>query len=148
MRYKENKTAIIIDHIANVYTHGFPDDVREWSLDSKKKKEQSKVKVRECPICFMCLPGMAKECTECGYVFTKEEQEERETVEAELKELQKTDILRRKPHDHYRNIKTFDDMQMFQKAKGYKFAWVLHKCMELNITIPAKYDFMLRRYIS
>jgi hypothetical protein len=37
-------------------------------------------------------------------------------------------------------------MVEFQKAKKYKFGWVIHKCAELGIEIPAKYD-RYARYI-
>lgn len=36
MRYREGKTAIIIDHVDNVRRHGLPDTPRQWSLKSRK----------------------------------------------------------------------------------------------------------------
>lgn len=35
-----NKRAVIIDHVGNVFRHGMPDDEREWSLESKKKRKK------------------------------------------------------------------------------------------------------------
>ena len=46
--------------------------------------------------------------------------------------------------DYFKKIKTFDEMVAFQKAKKYKFAWVLHKCIEQGIEIPEKYNYMRR----
>ena len=148
MRYKESKTAIIIDHVGNVFEHGFPDDQREWSLASRKKKTKSTVHVKQCDICFACIPTGTDVCPECGYVFPKQERTEREKIDIELAEVTKELIMRAKPYDYYKKIKTFDDMRAFQKAKGYKFGFVLHKCMELNIPIPSKYSYMIERFYS
>ena len=41
MRYKENKRAVIIDHVGNVHRFGLPDTDREWSLESTTKKKKS-----------------------------------------------------------------------------------------------------------
>lgn len=144
MRYKRGKTAIIIDHVGNVFRHGFPDDEREWSLSSKKRKEKNTVLVKECPNCFHVMRNTCTECPECGYVFKKEERSEIQTKQAELQELQKTDLLKLQPANYYKQIKTFDEMKLFCKAKGYKFAWCIHKCIELGISVPQKYQYMMK----
>jgi len=41
MRYKPGKTAIIIDHVGNIFEHGFPQDDRAWSLDVKKEEKKN-----------------------------------------------------------------------------------------------------------
>ena len=147
MRYKEGKTAIIIDHVANYTRHGLPDDTREWTLEERQRNEgENVVDVRECPHCFavmdakdvMCADGVRR-CTHCGYVFETPTKREYEREQAEL-----VQILAAKPYEEYREMKTFDELIQFQKAKGYKFAWVLHKAKELKIPIPAKYRYMMR----
>ena len=40
MRWQENKTAIIIDHVGNVNRFGTPDVNHEWSLVPKKEKSK------------------------------------------------------------------------------------------------------------
>ena len=43
MRPDENnpdKRAVIIDHVGNVFRHGMPDEERDWTLESKKKKKK------------------------------------------------------------------------------------------------------------
>lgn len=144
MRYKQDKTALIIDHVGNVFRHGFPDDDRAWSLAAKKRKEKNEVKIKECPVCFYVMQNTVGKCPECGHEFAKEERAELEVKSAELKELERTDVLKIKPNNYYREIKTFDEMELFRKAKGYKFAWTLHKCIEQNIDIPDKYNHMMR----
>ena len=42
MRYKEGKRAIIIDHVGNYARHGMPDDIREWTLEKKEKRNIKK----------------------------------------------------------------------------------------------------------
>ena len=144
MRYKPDKTALIIDLVANVYTHGLPDEPRKWTLETKKRKKQNAVMVRECPECFAVVPLSAGECPECGYEFPMQERGGREQFDMEMKELDRAEILRGKPHDYWKQITTFEDMREFQKAKKYKFAWVLHKCVAQGIDIPPKYDNMRR----
>jgi superfamily II DNA or RNA helicase len=149
MRYKENKHAIIIDHVGNVFEHGFPDEDREWSLETKKKKKKSQVKIKECPECFACLPVNVRLCTYCRYEFFSKEVEaqKKKIIEMELQEITRKNMLSNKPYKHYLKIKTFADMQAFQIAKGYKISWTIHKCIELGIEIPSKYDYM-RRFLK
>ena len=144
MRYKPNKTALIIDLVANCYTHGLPDDVREWTLKAKKRGGKNTVTIRECPECFYVMPASVITCPECGYQFTPKEHKEREQLDMQMKEINRSEMLAAKPYDYFKKIKTFDEMVAFQKAKKYKFAWVLHKCVEQGIEIPEKYNYMRR----
>ncbi len=149
MRYKEGKQALIIDHVGNVYRHGLPDDKREWTLKAKKKKLQSEIKVKQCPVCFAVLPNNLKNCTKCGYEFTvSAERAEAEQKDTELSEITRDDILRALPYDDYKKITTWEEMELFRKARKYKFAWSIRKCLELHIPIPNKYAYMMRRYVE
>ncbi|WP_460730455.1 DEAD/DEAH box helicase, partial [Nocardia heshunensis] len=40
MRYRPNKTATIIDHVANYSRFGLPDDEHTWTLDDRKKRKK------------------------------------------------------------------------------------------------------------
>jgi superfamily II DNA or RNA helicase len=146
MRYKPGKTAIIIDHVCNTHIHGLPDDEREWSLEGKSKiKKVVKKTVKDCPECFAVLPISEKICKHCGYNFGETDTEkETETVDIILEEIVSADILRGKPYDSYRDCGTFDELERFRKAKGYKFAWSVFKAAELNI-LPVKYYNLARR---
>lgn len=148
MRYKENKTAIIIDNVGNVYRHGLPDDKREWSLQGRKKKAKSEIKIKQCPKCLACLPNSVKECPKCGFAFADAEskQQEMEKINAELQQIKSEDILKAKPYNEYKNINNWDDMERFRKAKKYKFMWSIRKCLELGIEIPSKYSYLARRF--
>lgn len=150
MRYKNGKTAIIIDNVGNAYRHGLPDDQREWSLHSKKKKKESEIIIKQCPVCMACLPNAIKECTVCGHVFASQEVErsEMDKVDTELQQLTSEDLLKKTPYSEYRNIDNWDDMERFRKAKKYKFMWSIRKCQELGIAIPRKYDYLVRRFAN
>lgn len=153
MRYKPDKQAIIIDHVGNVFEHGLPDEVREWTLKERKKKTSNMIRVRECPKCFAVVSPMAAECPECGHEFevTAKRGDIQVIDNINLEEISPEEIrlnkLRKKPHSYYQQLKTFDELCEFQEAKGYKFMWVLHKCYEMSIVIPSKYTHLMRRYV-
>jgi len=63
---------IVLDHASCVFTHGFPSDPREWSLDAKPKRAGANAPaVRECPACFACHPP-APVCPACGHLYVRE----------------------------------------------------------------------------
>lgn len=140
MRYKKDKVAYIIDHVANVHVHGFPDDIRDWSLEGKKRKQKSSITVKECPVCFAVLPLFTKVCPYCTAELKQTQEERRIEVEAELEEI------RNMPYEDYRKAKTFGDLERISKAKKYKFMWTVHKAIELGIQVPPKYRYLERRF--
>lgn len=127
MRYKENKTAIIIDHVGNVGRFGTPDQDREWTLDTKKAANKVKEDnpVRQCQECFYTVPISVTICPECEYLF-KQEEKEVEQVESELVEIDSlgdfmTDY--REPKD----CKNMSELYQLAKNKGYKRGWAYHQ---------------------
>ncbi len=150
MRYKKSKTAIIIDHVGNIFEHGFPDDKREWSLKTKKRNKGPDIKLKVCDGCYACLPLNTKICPECEYEFTVDDgnNEEETVVDAELVQIERKNMLKLVKYTYYKRLSTFEEMREFQQAKGYKFMWVIHKCLEQKIEIPEKYHYMIRRYVA
>lgn len=140
MRYKAGKTAIILDHVGNYLRHGLPDDDRTWTLSSKKKKTKSEIKIKQCPVCYAVVPQSTKECPHCKYVFQVEERQERERVEGVLLEE-----IKRMPYEEYHKAKTWEQLELFRKAKKFKFAWSIYKAVELQIPLPGKYYYMAYR---
>ena len=134
MRYKPGKTAIILDHVGNFTRHGLPDDEREWTLAQKKKKGKNEVHIKVCKNCYEVVSAGASECPNCGYVFERQERQSPEVLEGIM--LQE---ISRKPYSDYRKCKTFDELELFRKAKKYKIYWLIHKAVELGIEIPPKY---------
>ena len=147
MRYQPDKTAIIIDHVANCFEHGLPDDDREWTLETKKRKSKQEAPVKQCPTCFAVVRSGIYECPECGYQFPKQERATGEVVDTQLIEIT-ADMLRRKPYSHYRQLRTWEELEAFRMAKGYKLFWSIYKALELNIEVPRKYDHHVRLAIE
>jgi len=145
MRYKEGKTAIIIDHVNNVMEHGLPDDDREWTLETKKrKKTKCEAPIRVCEECYAVVGVSVKECPECGFIFPVNSNDN-EVVQDNLMEIDR-EKFKRANYDEYKDITTFEKMCAFQKDKKYKFGWTIRKCAELGIYIPKKYAYMARTY--
>ncbi len=143
MRYspaKPDKVALILDHVGNFTRHGLPDDEREWTLEAKEKKKKQEILVKQCPNCFAVVKNTAKECPSCGYEFKAQERAEQEVIEDVI--LQE---ISRRPYDDYKKCKNFLELDTFRRAKKYKFAWSLHKAVELKIPIPDKYKWMAYR---
>lgn len=148
MRFKEGKTAIIIDHVGNVFRHGLPDDKREWRLSGRSKAkvvEKKAPSIRQCGNCFACVPPSVQKCPYCGHDFKPTEREIQEK-QAELEEINR-DKLKKAKYDSYKNFTTFDELHAFQRARGYKFLWTIRKCIELNIPYPKKYNFVARKFL-
>jgi superfamily II DNA or RNA helicase len=138
MRYKPDKTAVIIDHVGNCYEHCLPDQEITWTLEdqekkkNKKKNEDEDMKIKECPECFLVIKQELKICPYCNHEFVAN-RNELEKIESELKLISSNDIkasLRYKPMKHYMKIKTLETMIDFQEAKNYKSGWLLHKLDE------------------
>lgn len=128
MRYKEGKTAIIIDHVGNVGRFGTPDMEREWNLEPKKGSNttvQEENPVKQCPECFYTVLRNTIVCPECGHEF-KAEEKEIEQVESELVEVGSfegftTDY--REPKD----CKNMGELYQLAKNKGYKPGWAYYQ---------------------
>lgn len=142
MRYKENKTALILDHVGNLYRHGLPTDVHEWSLETKKRKK-NEVHIKECPGCYAVLPRNTRVCPHCGYDFEAHDTEmaerrEQLRVEAQLREFE------RMPYSRYEQCRDFDELMLFAKAKKYHIFWAIHKAIEMEYDIPPKFRWIAR----
>lgn len=140
MRYKKNKTAIIIDHVGNVFSHGLPDDDREWTLETKKKKQINTVSVRECKNCFGVFKSGLNVCPYCGYEHKAEERKDKKVVKTELQEIISVTVPSK--------ISTWDELVQYQKYKKYHFGWVIRQARSRNIEIPKKYTYYARRFYN
>lgn len=147
LRYKEGKTAIILDCVGNARRHGLPSDDRKWTLESKKK-QQNMVKIRECESCFAVYEPTHSVCPYCGFKATKEiQRKEKKSVTVDLVEIQKQEELKNANYNEYQKFTTFEQLAEFQKARGYRIQWTIRKCDELGIKVPGKYSYM-RRYMK
>ncbi|OEH55923.1 helicase [Oceanobacillus sp. E9] len=128
MRYKPNKTSIIIDHVDNVRRHGLPDMERAWSLEGKKsskKQQETEVKIKQCDSCFAVYSPEEKACPLCGHVPEVKERKDYEIEEtAELEEVKEEDkqaikLNFKKPEE----CNSFAELAELGKALGYKPGW-------------------------
>lgn len=75
LRVMEGKgRAIIADHAANIFAHGWPDDERDWTLDGRKKRggraaNDDAMPIRQCTECFRVSPSRVSVCPGCGFEF-------------------------------------------------------------------------------
>ncbi len=68
--YPGKNEAIILDHAGCYWEHGHPLDIREWSLEAKKRSKRDSLPkpiVSVCPKCSGVWPGEPKTCPDCGY---------------------------------------------------------------------------------
>lgn len=145
MRYKENKEAIIIDHVGNCFEHGLPNQEFDWSLEDKKKKKTKKtddedIKIKQCKQCFAVVDPGVKVCPYCGYEFPIKEKKVKETEDIILQEIKELDILKKKPYNYYYQIRTAKRMLKFAKAKGYKPLWLLKMIEERLDILTVNWD--------
>lgn len=124
MRYKQNKRALIIDHVGNVFKHGAIDEERDWELTKVKNNEKNEnLNIKQCSNCFAVVRSTICRCPFCGFEFKAiDEKPALEVVEdAELKELKLEDL------------KTVKDFYKYAKQKGYKNGWAYYKAKELGM---------------
>ena len=143
MRYKPGKTAVIIDHVGNVFEHGLPHDDREWTLDPKKRKriaEKKEPTYKTCPNCSLLLLFNVRVCPDCGYEFW--EKIIQHTIDVALQEITEADLLRKKPYCFYRACKTWDELERFRAARKYKQAWSIYSAIELGVEIPEEFKYL------
>ena len=144
-RNNPDKVGIIIDHVGNIYRHGFVDDPRDWSLDAKKRNEKNLIKIKECPQCFMTYSAKHEKCPQCGFEnHIVKETKDRKTVDVDLREVQRIENLKNCKYDDIKNCSTFDEILEFQKARGYKIQWAIHMADSIGIKVPGKYNYMRR----
>lgn len=136
-----DKVALILDHVGNFTRHGLPDEVREWSLETKAKKKKKELSVKQCPVCFAVVRSTVQQCPICKYIWEKQERQGPEVVEDVM--LQE---IARMPYAAHNKCKTFAELELFRRthrrADGsiFKFAWSLHKAAENSIPVPSKYQ--------
>ncbi len=124
--------AIILDHVGNVLTHGFPDEVREWTLQGdpkrkkSKKKEDKTVQVKQCEKCY-AIHQPAPSCPVCGHVYVVKDMAPKQ-VDGELKQLRPEDVAHRKRAQVVEQAKaqTLEELLEIARARGYKDGWAQH----------------------
>lgn len=114
------KEFTILDFGNNIQRHNYWEASRNWNLKKKEKKEGA-APIKECPECCYLMVARVMECPECGHIFKKSEKEKEEEMIVELQKLSFNDLKSK-----IQNA-SFKELEMIQKAKGYKASWILHQ---------------------
>jgi DNA repair protein RadD len=157
------RAAIILDHAGVVgrwvggrfvRNHGFPEDDREWSLESGCKPArrddggERTTPVRQCPACFR-VHRPAPACPRCGHQYTAQERE-LEHVDGELVKVDKAAreaerARRAQESREFRRVvfgaviraKTFDDAVRVAEGYGMKPGYARVVWTKRKRAIPA-----------
>lgn len=127
MRYKHNKTAIIIDHVGNVKRFGLPDMERTWSLAPRKGSNATKAEapVKICKDCFMTVSQTAKRCEHCRHEFKVEVKPIQIDEGAELQEI--TEAVFKVNYSSPGECKNMKELYEYAKEHNYKNGWAFHQ---------------------
>jgi superfamily II DNA or RNA helicase len=118
--------AVIIDAVGNVLRHGHPLEDRQWSLDSKPRRQRKGEdavgpdSMKVCPECSAVHePG--PECPECGYVYPVKARCIQQ-VEGALVEIAPDDRRLQAKREQAR-CGTLEDLKALAAERGYRAAW-------------------------
>jgi superfamily II DNA or RNA helicase len=129
LRTSPGKTdLVVLDHASCVFTHGLPQEAREWSLDAKPKRAGADAPaVRECPSCFACHPP-APVCPACGHEYQRDAVAEGFAErDGELVEIDEA-ALRRERSREQASAQTLEQLIEIGRRRGMKspYGWAKH----------------------
>ena len=132
MRYREGKTAIILDHVNNFERHGLPDDEREWSLTDKMKQkpqydDSGELKIRQCMSCYATFKAN-RICPYCGEEAQLSQREIKNIKQIELQEIKekreekaKGVVIDYRSPEECRNM---EELKQYARNMKYKPGWI------------------------
>lgn len=119
--------AVIADHAGNCFTHGLPDDEREWSLEGRTARLSAAggsdaTPVRQCLTCYRVSPSIVMVCPGCGTEFPSQARQVKE--EAGTLSKVEREMLKRKAAALRKAEERACDSEAalveLAKARGYK----------------------------
>ena len=127
--------ALILDFAGNVGRHGLPDEPREWTLDSKPRRQSKDAapRVRKCPSCGALNRAGAHECAECSLdLRTPKERAEVELRLAESRRREEEDSLARMMPCERIAWAGYDEhrLRLVARLSGYRPGWIWHRLQE------------------
>lgn len=135
LRFVPGKVGIYLDQVGNTARHGFPDDVREWSLDGKRAKKKP-AKIFTCKACYGAFAQPFRYCPVCGEAVAgyTGARADPQRVEGELTELTRdkmppTSTKKGRVYDaDYRSARTLEQLISYARDKQYKSPerWAMH----------------------
>ena len=143
MRYKVNKTAIIIDHVNNYLKYGLPTQMRDWDgineEERKKMISNKEAPEQKCPNCFYV--GLREDfqidkykmmCPLCGYEWERpiKNRENGNFIDCNLSEVRGFTV--KGMDESYKNCNDISSLVKYGFDKHYKKTWCVHKSLELG----------------
>ena len=134
--YLQKEHFNLIDMGGNVYSLGFWEQERAFSLTHKTREEIQPAPVKECPEdktdeqgrqgCGAIILASSKVCKYCGYDFPvkKSEPKEAEFIQLENYEFLPPDLVGKRW-----GSMNFEELERVQKLKGYKFGWLVQQIL-------------------
>ena len=121
--------AIVLDHVGNVHRHGFPDDLREWSLaeGARRATGTAAPSVRTCPECFAAFKP-APQCPVCGAQCAPIKSRVIRELAGELQELRRETVRQRIEERtalrrQQQAARTLPELLALAKERGYSPGW-------------------------
>lgn len=90
---KKPHAAVVLDHAGCVMKHGLPDDVREWSLEGKKKgkrktpEDEPELHVQQCKACYHVFKAGPDACPKCSHPCERKTPAMIQVIEGELERV-------------------------------------------------------------
>ncbi len=119
--------ARIHDHAGCIHRHNFWDMERDYSLTTSKKKQPKGASLKDCPVCGCVNLSSALSCSECGYVWPKNEVEK--PMGGDYEELSLEEMRHRMSREGI-----LERLEREAKARGRKPGWCI---FELKRLMPA-----------
>ena len=123
LRPKEGKRATIYDFVGNVYRHGLPTDIRQWSLKGKIKtrnpKGEPEIITRTCGNCFRVYSGQSPICPYCGFNNGQSKHQIAQDKKAKLEKIKEARIR------EIDKLKTFSELVDYAEKRynPYPYKW-------------------------
>lgn len=125
------RECIISDHAGNVFEHGLPDELHQWSLeaDPDAKKKRAAVAVMrnlQCKRCFAVFAPVLMKCPQCGLEVVIKSREVDE-VAGSLDEVTSEMIANKRALDARIEVATADSREALlevARRRGFKPTWV------------------------
>lgn len=121
MRYKEGKTAYIIDCVGNVERFGLPNLEREWTLEGESKEKEKTKKInlpKTCPNCFAVIDKKYTICPFCGFEFRGLEVDVDTSVD--IKEIKDVDFSFKLNTKDWKDCKNMKELRQWCIDNNYK----------------------------
>lgn len=133
----------LLDMGGNVYSLGFWEQERTWSLTHKRSDKQGIAPVKECPEnkfdergktgCGCIIPAPAPSCKYCGYIFPKEE---KKLLEGEFIQVENYNLLPPELVNKTWGDMSIEQLENVREIKGYKQGWIIRQiAMNRNLSL-------------